>query len=209
MTSSAKPHTLPAPVELERLTRALAALDAVMSPDWHNRYYSFNANWSDGERMASMRNGCGDLWNAVFCEAGVALIGLSHESPTFEPNTPKPWVFARLPAAFEENVRHEPAFDADNSTFCLWYTSEDGWCSGVDTPVEDGSDELLAILDGDPKTYVAFAAEYYEVELALEDVATFYEHGPLTPELLKRLNPEVDLTELQDELTQIGYPMLH
>lgn len=76
-----------------RLTQSLAALDAVLSPDWEYRYYSFNAAWSDGEMMASMRDGCGDLWFAWISSVGVALHGLAHESATFEPGEPKPWVF--------------------------------------------------------------------------------------------------------------------
>ncbi len=42
---------------LEKLTRSLAMLDAIFSPQWENRYFSFNAGWdlALGERMASMR----------------------------------------------------------------------------------------------------------------------------------------------------------
>ncbi len=48
-------------------SRSLAMLDAIMSPEWEYRYFSFNANWdaSLGERMASMRNGSGDEYFAI------------------------------------------------------------------------------------------------------------------------------------------------
>ena len=51
---------LPDIPSFRRLTRALAMLDAIMSPTWEFRYYSFNSRWWEGEMMASMRNGSGD-----------------------------------------------------------------------------------------------------------------------------------------------------
>ena len=45
-----------------RLTRSLAVLDAILSPVWEDRYYSFDAHWAQGKLMASMRNGQGDHW---------------------------------------------------------------------------------------------------------------------------------------------------
>ncbi len=38
---------------LRNLTQSLAMLDAIMSPEWEYRYYSFNSKWDDGEMMAS------------------------------------------------------------------------------------------------------------------------------------------------------------
>ncbi len=52
--------SLPDVESLKRLSQSLAILDAIMSPDWEFRYYSFNSKWSEGEMMASMRDGSGD-----------------------------------------------------------------------------------------------------------------------------------------------------
>lgn len=65
--------------------RSLAMLDAILSPEWEYRYYSFNSKWAEGELMGSMRSGCGDYWFALFCSAGVALHGIAHEAPNFRP----------------------------------------------------------------------------------------------------------------------------
>jgi len=46
-------------------------LDAILSPDRESRYYSFNAAWADGEKIASMRNGLGDEYSIVFSAEGV------------------------------------------------------------------------------------------------------------------------------------------
>jgi hypothetical protein len=65
---------------LRRLTRALSMLDAILSPEWEYRYHSFDSHWAEGETMASMRNGSGDHWFALYSAAGVALHGLAHET---------------------------------------------------------------------------------------------------------------------------------
>lgn len=51
---------LPDVEDLRKLTQALAMLDAIMSPGWEYRYYSFNSKWDEREMMASTSNGSGD-----------------------------------------------------------------------------------------------------------------------------------------------------
>jgi hypothetical protein len=194
-----------------RLTRSLAMLDAILSPEWEDRYYSFDARWADGEMMASMRNGSGDQWFALLTKAGAALHGLAHEYPTFRPDSPWPGIFDALPRAFHANFLNEPAFDTANSTFCIWRGArDDGWqCGPIDFPPgedPDGSAWLLAILAGQPEQYVQFAAEYYERDLDLADVAAVYQHTALNKALVKRLNPEVSLASLAEDIKEIGYP---
>jgi hypothetical protein len=202
---------LPDIPSFRRLTRALAMLDAFLSPVWQYSYYSFDSQWADGEMMASMRNGSGDLWFALLCPAGVALHGLAHEAPAFRPGSPWPGIFDAVPGAFRANFLHEPAFDTANSTFCVWRrATDDRWsCGPVRLPPgddPDGSAELLSILEGDPKQYVEFASEYYERRIAPADVAAMYAHQPLTQALVRRINPEVDLDSLAGDIAEIGYP---
>jgi hypothetical protein len=59
MISTRSLDALPDISTLRRLTRSLAMLDAIMSPEWESRYYSFDSHWGPGELMASMRNGQG------------------------------------------------------------------------------------------------------------------------------------------------------
>lgn len=196
---------------LRRVTRALAILDAVLSPEWEYRYYSFDAHWAPGEMMASMRNGQGDHWFALFSPAGVALHGLAHEAPNFREGSPWPGIFDALPNEFHANFLHEPAFETRHSTFCIWRrAADDRWLRG---PVEfppgndpDGSAELLSMLRGEPQQYVDFARDYFELDVAVSDVAAVYRHEPLTRDLVQRLNPAVSLESLAQDLHQIGYP---
>ena len=194
-----------------RLTRALAMLDAILSPEWEYRYYSFDSHWAEGEMMASMRNGSGDRWFALLSSAGVALHGLAHEYPMFRHDAPRPGIFDSLPSEFHANFLREPAFDTANSTFCIWRrTSDDRWFSGAvqlppgDDP--DGSAWLLSMLAGEPRQYVQFAAEYYEREIDIAEVAAVYRHVPLTQALVRRLNPAIDFEALKEDISEIGYP---
>lgn len=56
------PSALPPIEQLARLSQSLAVLDAILEPEWANRYYSYNARWRKDEMMASMRNGSGDSY---------------------------------------------------------------------------------------------------------------------------------------------------
>jgi len=193
-----------------RITKSLAALDAVVSPEWEYRYYSFDSNWDKGEMMASMRNGSGDNWYALILDCGIALQGLDHESPTFVVGQPRSWVFADLPEDFRKPFLDEPAFDSSNSTFCIWnHISGSQWQSGVvglDQEIDDGSQRLLEILSGSPELYIQFSEEYYEESLPLAAVQSVYEHTPISVEIAESLNSETVTSELAIALDEIGYP---
>ena len=128
----------------------------------------------------------------------------------FRFNEPWPGLFDSLPSELAAAVK-EPAFDARNSTFCIWRRSAgERWKHGPvqfpDGDDPDGSAQLLQILDGRPESYRAFAADYYEVDLPLEAVAAVYRHQPLTPELVARLNADVTIDALREDAVEIGYP---
>ena len=196
---------------LRRLMRALAMLDAILSPEWEFRYYSFNAHWAEGEMMASMRNGSGDEWFALFCPGGAVLKGLAHEAPLFQPNSPNHGIFGGLPSEFRANFLHEPAFDTANASFCIWrLAAASSWSCGPVAPPPgddaDGSVDLLSILDGDPEHYCRFAADYFERGVARADVAAIYAQAPLSEALVRRINPAATLASLTEDIQEIGYP---
>jgi hypothetical protein len=74
---------LPSIDRLEKITQSIAMLDAIVSPNWEYRYFSFNGEWdvSRKERMASMRDGSGDEYFMLFSPKGAILKGFDHESP--------------------------------------------------------------------------------------------------------------------------------
>lgn len=220
MTISTRDLTkLPDIDALKRLMQSVAVLDAVLSPEWEYRYYSFNAKWARGEQMGSMRDGQGDDLFSLFNRHGCFLKGFAHECPmTPYARRPKrvwPGVLDGVPKVFGRALK-EPAFSMDDTTFCAWrqYT-DDRWHRGeIDYPSDadpDGSAGLLAVFDGKPKTYFAWASDYYELDdsdskLTLADVRHVYSHKPLTEKLVAKINPDLTLADLKADLAEIGYP---
>jgi hypothetical protein len=211
-------RSLPAIARTRALTRSLAVLDAILSPDWERRYYSFDPAWGEsGEAMASMRNGSGDEWFCWFGPPGAAIVGCDHESPMSpwarEPKAVWPGLADGLPEAFAEPVLREPAFSPGDMTFLLWREHGDReWRSGRVVPPEgsdpDGAEWLLALLaSDDPSAYAGFAAEYYETAVALEPVAAVWRSEPLTAEIVAALNPRVTLAAVAPDVVAAGYPV--
>jgi hypothetical protein len=206
--------TIPNVETLEKLCQSLATLDAIISPEWDYRYYSFNSKWAEGEMMASMRNGSGDEYFILFNSQGAIMKGLAHESSMspWATESEQVWrgVLDEVPSEFQEFLT-EPAFSMGDTTFCIWRRKVDpSWQVGqIDYPEEDdpdGSEDLLFILDGAPTTYREFAEQYYERPVDLSAVIHIYEQKPLTTAILEVLNPEVSREDLKLDLEQIGYP---
>jgi hypothetical protein len=210
---------LPTITDLRDLCRSLAMLDAILSPDWESRYYSFNAAWAEREEMASMRNGSGDEYSIVFSAAGAYVRGFSHESP-MSPygNDGEPWpgVIDEVPEVFRPFVE-EPAFTDEDGvpvvTACLWRgKTDDQWRHGtIDFPAgradPDGTTGLFNLLvDRSPEAFQCFAEDYYEVPVDLAAVSNVYALRPLDQELVSSLNAEVTLADLAQDISEIGYP---
>jgi len=211
---------LPDVPTLRQLCQSLAMLDAILSPEWTYRNYCFNARWSDGRMMASMRNGSGDEYYILFNRSGAIIKGYAHEAPLAAyqvgHGVPYPGVIDHVPSEFADFLA-EPAFESQVATFCLWRrTGDHAWHRGPlalprgDDP--DGSAYLLRMLDGDPRTYRAWAEEYFELEapeervVPLAGVERVYRHEPLSDALVTLLNPSVQLADLADDVREIGYP---
>jgi hypothetical protein len=213
MVTKKRLETIPDIESLKKLCQSLATLDAIMSPEWEYRYYSFNSKWAEGEMMASMRNGSGDDYFILFNSQGAIMKGFAHESPmspwSSDSDQVWPGVLNEVPSEFAEFLT-EPAFSMSETTFCIWRRILDGsWQTGqIAYPGKedpDGSEDLLFVLDGDPKTYQEFAQQYYERSIDLRAVRSIYEHHPLTTQIVKRLNPEVELESLSSDLAEISY----
>jgi hypothetical protein len=206
IVSTRHPENLCEPGTLLRRCVSLAVLDAILSPDWESRYYSFDGAWGEDTLMASMRSGSGDDIFLAFGPGGVFIKGFAHEAP-MAPASRRgeiwPGIYDGLPASFDE-FRNEPAFSTEAVTFCFWWdATAPGWRVGVrelpegDDP--DGSSALLAIYDGDPKRYVEWASDYYETDVPLDTVRAIYDQKPLTRKLVARLNADADVEDVLRE----------
>lgn len=206
--------SLPGIPELLHRTKALAAVELILSPEWEYRYYSFNAAWSPSEQMASMRNGCGDEWWLVFHSDGwAALKGLARESEAWSKEGDKlsAALQATLPPDLADFAR-EPAFRWDSTGFAYYnLPSKRQWCRANDLTdfraLDAGEDDLLRHLYGSPSDYASFAADYYEKSVPVDAVAEIFRHTPITDVLVSSLNSDVTLKDITVELhNEIGYP---
>jgi hypothetical protein len=185
---------LPGIEQLKKLCQSIATLDAILSPEWESRYYSFNSTWAAGAMCASMRNGSGDEFFIHFSAAGALIKGFAHEYPmspwskisrSYHGGKPGHWpgITDDVPPAFREALR-EPAFTWEATTFCIWREYDDArWGVGnINFPAygywqrpngvvevgsiadPDGSNFLLSILDGKSETYKEFADDYFVQE---------------------------------------------
>jgi len=217
MISTRHLSELPSIETLKKLTQSLALLDAILMRQQEYRYYSFNSKWGENEQMASMSNGSGDEWYCGFGPPGAFLKGFDHESEMspWAIEVPKVWpgVLDGVPEIFK-SFATEPAFSMENTTFCIWREIQDSqWSTGkisfpaTDDP--DGSEGLLAILDGKPISYKTWAEEYYECSVSLAAVRKIYEHAPLSPELVRELSGTAEFGSLLSDAAEIGYPVIN
>ncbi|WP_223242340.1 hypothetical protein [Streptomyces sp. CBMA123] len=196
---------LPAVTDLRDRCRALAMLDAILSPeDWDSRYHSFDSHWDEGEELASMRNGQGDDWCVIFSPVGAYGRAFDHEAP----NAPE--LLAAVPEEFRR-FAEEPALgdeDGPTVTRCFWRgQGDDAWRGAA---AEHGAEHLVELLaDGSAEAYLAWAQDYFEPEQELDLAAIGHVLAlrPLTPAVIAALNAETDLDELAEDLAEIGYPV--
>ncbi len=217
MISTRDLSLLPDVAQLRDVFQSMAMLDAIIMPEWQDRYYSFETDLlpDDSVSIGSMRNGSGDDLHAIFGRAGCLIRGFAHEyemSPYAErPPRVFPGVLDDIPSEFADCLAAMHSSWWQNITFCIWRNhSDSAWQHGrIDFPEladPDGSAFLLSDYDGRPETYHAWAESYYQPhKLNLPAVRWVFEHRPLNEELVRELNPERSLAELAEEIRQIGY----
>ena len=200
-------HTaLPNAAALKQLSKALAVLDAINSPELEYRYYTYNSGWAEGEEVLEMSDGEGDQKLILFRPEGCVINGFLHEYDQPDKNQ----VTRGLPACFDEFLFGEPVHSI-GTTFCLWNTPEHGWQTGILGSEDDGSEELLFMLDGRPETYVEWANEYYGEDTDRKPidpaaVAQIYQGATLTKALVLAIVDELDdWAQLEADLQVIGY----
>ncbi|MEU8813393.1 hypothetical protein [Actinoplanes sp. NPDC048796] len=215
MTVHELARALPDIAVLRDRCRVLATLEAIIEPDWEYRYYSFDSRWSPGEQMAAMSNGAGDEWSIVFSPAGAFVRGFDHESPMSPAGNDDelwPGLVDTVPEVFSACVA-EPAFSFDGvlkATVCLWRQhADERWHTGElvfpagDDP--DGAGWLFqGLVEGSPEAYQKFAEDYHERPVDLAAVAEIFAMRPLTDDLVRRLNADLRLADLAEDLAEIG-----
>lgn len=191
---------LPAPSALKRHWQSLAMLDAILSPEWEYRYFSFDASWAKDEQLGSMRNGQGSAMRCLFTDSGAVLSGFDIEQ--------KKSAFALkpgdLPKALEAFAT-EPAFDNLHTSFCLYREkSASDWTMVASSP-KSHQDKLLELLAMDVNGYAEWALGYYESVVPLDAVQHIFAMEPLTMELVHSINVDATQQDVRKEAKEIGY----
>jgi len=213
---------LPDIAQVQDRCRAMAMLDAIMSPEWLSRCFSFDSAWSLEENLASMRDGSGDEYSIVFSGAGAWARGFAHESPMspyrVTPLQLWPGLIDGVPEPFRP-MTEEPSFsELDGTllaTLCFWREPGDAaWrCGPVELPEwededADGAQLLFDVLvDGRPEAYRDFAEQHHEVALDLDAFRIVYRLAQLTSAVVAALNPALEFADVEDDMHAIGYPV--
>ncbi len=187
-------------------------VEAIVCPEWQDRYYSYNRAWGGGEEMASMRNGSGDDWFLLFGPFGAGIKGLAHETKLAGDAGLLAEARVKVPAAFASFL-NEPAFGWDWMSFCYWRGPDDRAWHRLSHPkadralLDDGSSELLALLHEPAAAYVEFAQWYYEVSLPCPSVEAIFRGEPLTTQFVQSINSDLSLAAVSADAAEIGYPV--
>lgn len=186
-------------------------LDAILCPEWPDRYFSFDRRWSPGEQMASMRDGSGSHFFVLFVEGGCVLKTHDRDvAPTTDVEGFVAAVAEVLPPPYR-GFLSEPAFLLDEVTRITWFDAASGsWSTAIprDGGTEDSAEEILALLaSGDAMAYRTWASGYFEVEAPLDAVEAVLRLDPLTAERVARLNPAITLEDLEEDAEEIGFPV--
>jgi len=191
-------ETLPNSEKLNLRMKSLATLDAIFSPEWEYRYYSFDSNWSTDEEMGSIRNGSGDDVFMLFNSSGCFMKGFAHEYRNSKIIVDS--LYAGVPQVFETALK-EPAFSPDNATFCFWSLNAGRkWESSVsESDLDIDSFFLIQDLAENEENYQNFVTEYYEVESEIQDIQAVFDHQPLTQSLAEAINQEIDYSSLLND----------
>jgi hypothetical protein len=191
---------------LEKLCKSLAMLEAIISPDWEDRYYSFNGKWSNSSQMASMKDGEGNGYFMEFSKDGVMMKGIVNDSALEEKNNN----VKAVPKVFAGFLK-EPAFVVDRMTFLMWRESKKGAEWGNSLSEKDWpkakAEEMMGVLDGRPETYKKWADEYYDADFSLAAIKKIYDFQPLDKKLIEEINPDNSLEDLEEDIEEIGYPL--
>lgn len=196
----------PLPAKLRRRFKALALADAILSPDWQYRYFSYNSAWNVGEEMASMRDGEGSEYFFWFPQKGACFKIFAKESPLSVAER------EQLPAQAQATAPEqyaaffaEPAFTIHNSTALGWFDEvAQKWQGYGDLATACAL--LQLVLDGTPQAYQAWAEEYYERPIDLLALQSIFAFEPLDGLTVQALNPELSLPDLSADLTEISFP---
>jgi hypothetical protein len=200
MISSKNVNGLPDKDQLRKISKAISVLDAILSPEWEHRYYSYNSRWDEKEEVFEMRDGEGDHLLILFRPEGCVINGFYHEADQGD----KKEITKNLPLIYNDFVFGEPV-KSIGTTFCIWTSDENKWQTGK-VNEEDGSGDMLSIFEGKTSTYINWANEYFEKKVPEDIVKKLYEGQPLNRSMVIAVDSEFEeWDQLEADMEEIDY----
>ena len=201
MAEKSMRNILPPKEILKERLQSLAMLDAILMPEWEERYFSFNNSWDTNESMASMRDGEGNGY-FIWLDKEGNIIGklFDNKKPLNKIDIEE--LFLKVPKKFDSFLT-EPAFLLEDITFMFWSQSAEKEYTF------EGFNGNLIFLDflTTAENYYSWAKKYYEIELDKHIVEKIFNFTPLTEEMIKKLNNELSLDDVWEDIDEITYPI--
>lgn len=179
---------IPNPKKLKILLKHIALLEAIFSPEWEYRYFSYDSKWDKNEEMANMRTGEGDEYFILFKNESVVgkYYTLNLNNKIIKDDFSK-----------EVNIfLNEVAFNTSNISNLFFYSKNKRW---EIHPNEKGMKYFFTTIED----YVKWARGYYEIEI---DINIIYQiiNGNLNDDTVKQLNNDVSIKDIYEDIDEIG-----
>jgi len=186
-------------IDVKKRLQSLAMLDAIICPEWEYRYFSFNSFWDANESMASMRDGEGNNYFILFKDS--KIVGKVFDKQYTLNKQEREKIVKKIPKTLEYFF-DEPAFSIDEMSFIFW--KEENTKKWFSLPTSTNLSYLGFLFTAE--IYVEWAQKYYEIEIDATVVNEIFQHLPLTQERIRKLNDKLVLSDLEDDIQEIGYP---
>jgi hypothetical protein len=201
-------NDLPSIEVLKSHLQSTAVLDSILSPEWEDRYYSFNNSWDKDVALSTIRNGSGDHLFSVFCPNGCLVKGFDHEASSNLFNTMQPHTWEEIlnfvPFDFRKYLG-EVSLIPEETTFCIWRNFQDTSWNSIPMNFSFGSRELLLMLNANEQEYHKWAEEYYETTIDIKIIEHVFARKVLNQDTLLNINNQLVTEKLYQELQEIGY----
>lgn len=197
--------SLPQREKLKTVCKAISVLGAIFAPNGYadERYYCYYANFYDGVDYCRMDNGSGDEMIIFFLKDGCFINGFAHE---YICQSKEKLTLNILPRYYKY-INHKLIV---GTTFCLWTSDAGKWRIGEIKNYNDGSADLLELLDGHPQTYIDWAKNYYfegNKRIPLKTITQIYNGDTLTKKMVLSIDREFEeWDKLQEALDNAAYP---
>jgi hypothetical protein len=216
--------------ELKKFSQSLAMIDFLRSNnemEWGAGQYYFYPSKDKSCLIATMDNDQGSYYDINFYNFGAIIIGFEARCP-MNPfnNGNKIWkgVVDNVPSEFKISFNDTREVDGIKLiSYCIWKKySDKSWNIGnINFPDDeyndsDGSKAALFLLDGNRERYLDFARNFYfngpnfdekdKIHRLNPEIINFlFDHKPLNEEIVKKINPNILLSEKKQEILEIGY----